>query len=146
MSNESEGSVEGVYNVNIENDIDLSMFDHSQHTVLPPGDSNLYVENPILPAPQDDSDDSYEAVRLATFIARPSPQPTPHLTGRRQQIESHTNPAYQPDEDNADTSGSVQSDGDSMPVYAQVDFQAKERDRRARENNMLEQLSDDILI
>ena len=154
VSNESEGSTKGVYNVNIMNDhIDLSMFDNSHHSNVVPG--HMYVENPILPSSQDDSDDSYEAVRLATFIARSSPQSTPYLTGRRQLSASHVNPAYFPDEDDdvyrnvndATTSKNEEPDEDSdIPVYSQVDFAKKERDRESRHNNALEQLSDDVLI
>ena len=143
VSNESEGSTEGVYNVNIVNDhIDLSMFDNSHRTIAAP--ETMYVENPILPTHQDDSDDSDEAVRLATFIARPSPHPTPHLTGRRQLSASHVNPAYHSDEDDdmyslnvdrAATTKSYQTDEDSnIPVYAQVDLAKKERDRKTQEN------------
>ncbi|CAB3996532.1 Down syndrome cell adhesion molecule homolog [Paramuricea clavata] len=139
VSNESEGSTEGVYNVNIVNDhIDLSMFDNSHHTIVAP--ETMYVENPILPTHQDDSDDSDEAVRLATFIARPSPHPTPHLTGRRQLDASHVNPAYHSDEDDdmyslnvdrAATTKRYQTDENSNnPVYAQVDLAKKERDKK----------------
>ena len=155
VSNESEGSTEGVYNVNIQNDhIDLSMFDNSLHTNVAP--EHMYVENPILPTSHDDSDDSYEAVRLATFIARPSPHPTPHLTGRRQLSASHMNSAYDQNEDDdiidmcsnhARTTEIEQSDEDGdIPVYAQVDLAKKERDRKNQDNSRLEQLSDDILI
>ena len=148
VSNESEGSTKGVYNVNIMNDhIDLSMFDNSHHSNVVPG--HMYVENPILPSPQDDSDDSYEAVRLATFIARSSPHSTPHLTGRRQLSASHVNPAYCPDEDDDvhQTSKNEEPDEDNdIPVYSQVDFAKKERDRKSRHNNALEQLPDDMLI
>lgn len=152
VSNESEGSTKGVYNVNIMNDhIDLSMFDNSHHSNVVPG--HMYVENPILPSPQDDSDDSYEAVRLATFIARSSPHSTPHLTGRRQLSASHVNPAYCPDEDvyqnvnHATTSKNEEPVEDSdIPVYSQVDFAKRERDRESRHNNALEQLPDDVLI
>ena len=150
VSNESDGSIEGVYNVNIENDhIDISMFENSHHSNVAP--EHMYVENPILPTPHDDSDDSYEAVRLATFIARPSP----HLTGRRQLSASHVNPAYHQDEDDdmysktdrAATTKSNQPDEDSnIPVYAQVDLAKKERDRKTQDDNRLERLSDDILI
>ena len=155
VSNESEGSTKGVYNVNIENDhIDLSMFDNSHHSNVMP--ENMYVENPILPTTHDDSDDSHEAVRLATFIARPSPHPTRHLTG--QLSASHVNPAYYPDEDNDKylkidrvTSKNEQPNEDmysDIPVYSQVDFAKQERDRQSRDldNNAPEQLSDDILI
>ena len=152
VSNESEGSFEGVYNVNLENDhIDLSMFDNSHHTA-----EHMYVENPILPTPQDESDDSYEAVRLATFIARPSPHPTPQLTGRRQLSESHVNPVYIPDEYDVDSKADRETaikdelpdPGDSnIPIYSQVDFAKKERDRRQlSDSKALERLSDDILI
>lgn len=150
MSNDSEGSIEGVYNVNADNDhINLSMFDDSHHTNAT--HEHLYIENPILPTQDNESDDSYEAVRLATFIARPSPLPTPHLTGRRQQSASHLNPAFDPNEDDdlqvecARTVGIGKTHGD-MPVYAQVDLAKKERDRVTRYNHSLEQMSDDMLI
>lgn len=151
VSNESDGSTKGVYNVNIEKDhIDLLMFDNSHHNSVIP--ENMYVENPILPTTQDDSDDSSEAVRLATFIARPSPHPTRHLTG--QLYASHVNPAYYADEDDdmylkidrATTSKKEPSEDSDTPVYSQVDFAKKERERESRDNNALEQLSDDILI
>ena len=149
VSNESEGSTEGVYNV--QNDhIDLSMFDNSLHTSVAP--EHLYVENPILPTHHEDSDDSYEAVRLATFISRPSPHPTPHLTGRRPLSASHMNPAYHQDEEddvinmypNVETSRKLSDEDNDIPVYAQVDLAKRERDRE--DSRRLEELSDDMII
>ena len=154
VSNESIGSTEGMYNVNIENDhINLAMFDNSYHTAEVP--ENIYVENPVLPSPRDDSDDSDEAVRLATFIARPSPLPTRHLTNHCHPTSSHVNPAYEEDEyvDMYATQASLSATRNEMFVEKNgiragttVDLAKTESDRESQDDKPLEQVTDDILI
>ncbi|XP_028400222.1 protein sidekick-1-like [Dendronephthya gigantea] len=154
VSNESIGSTEGVYNVNAANDhIDLAMFENSYHTAVVP--ENMYVENPILPTPRDDSDDSDDAVRLATFIARPSPLPTRHLTDHCHPTSSHVNPAYEEDEyvDIYSTEASLAVTGNELSdeetgicADATVDLAKMKRDRENQDDNPLEQVTDDILI
>ncbi|XP_028400241.1 uncharacterized protein LOC114523496 [Dendronephthya gigantea] len=156
VSNESIGSTEGVYNVNAANDhIDLAMFENSYHTAVVP--ENMYVENPILPTPRNNSDDSDEAVRLATFIARPSPLPTRHLTDHCNchPTSSHVNPAYEEDEyvDIYSTEAALAVTGNELSdektgicADATVDLAKMKRDRENQDDNPLEQVTDDILI
>ena len=130
VSNESEGSIEGVYNVNTEEDIDLSMFANSHHATAT--DSNLYVENPILPPEQLESDDSHEAVRLATFTTRPSPLGTPGGSpslSKRNLFEFNELSSQ---------------DVVEHPVYAKVDFSAKARGNRSADT--YEQLTVEGLV
>ena len=130
VSNESEGSIEGVYNVNTEEDIDLSMFANSHHATAT--DSNLYVENPILPPEQLESDDSHEAVRLATFTTRPSPLGTPGGSpslSKRNLFEFNELSSQ---------------DVVEPPVYAKVDFSAKARGNRSADT--YEQLTVEGLV
>ena len=130
VSNESEGSIRGVYNVNMDSDIDLSMFADGNHSNSPTVAPTLYVENPIFPSHNEDSDDSYEAVRLATFTARPSPLPTPGGSPDSKTRQPTVDSDYSfPD----------------PPMYATVDFAAKDKGRQSAKDALDEQ-ADDILI
>ena len=106
------------------------MFANSHHATAT--DSNLYVENPILPPEQLESDDSHEAVRLATFTTRPSPLGTPGGSpslSKRNLFEFNELSSQ---------------DVVEHPVYAKVDFSAKARGNRSADT--YEQLTVEGLV